>query len=169
MLAVILRVVPFLTDNTWPAGLLTIFEHGRQRHATFENLYYGSYDKLLNYCFGSDFTFYIAPQNLPADNSREAVDFILPLVVFNNNDQPVLIVEVKDDSWAQKAEFRYRADKQMRENYQLMLDDCPTPRLWGLSLLGTSMRVYCGDKDTYMITPPSMPHPQPIESFRRKF
>ncbi|KIJ36919.1 hypothetical protein M422DRAFT_781977 [Sphaerobolus stellatus SS14] len=73
--------------------------------------------------------FYIAPQNLPADNSREVVDFILPLVVFNDNDQPVLIVEVKDDIWAQKAEFRYRTDKQMRESYQLMLDDCPTPSL----------------------------------------
>lgn len=57
--------------------------------------------------------------------------------MFNSDGKPVLIVEVKDDSWAQKAELRYRADKQMRDRYGLMLDDCPTPRLWGLSVLGS--------------------------------
>jgi hypothetical protein len=121
--------MPFQTDNAWPAGLLTIFEHGRAKHSTFENCYYGPYDKLLNYCFGSDFTFYVAPQNPPASDSHDTVDFIVFLVVFNSDDEPVLIVEVKDDSWAQKAELRYRADKQMCDRYGLMLDDCPTPKV----------------------------------------
>ena len=34
-----------------------------------------------------------------------------------------------------------------------MLPNCPIPRLYGLSLLGTSLRVYCGDKVTGEVTP----------------
>lgn len=84
--------------------------------------------------------------------------------MYDTNDKPVLLVEVKDDSWAQKAELRYRADKQMRERYALMLDECPLPRLWGLSLMGTSMRVYCGesgDTQSFDMTPPAIPRPEP--------
>jgi len=82
--------------------------------------------------------------------------------VFNSNDRPVVIVEVKDDSWAQKGELRYRADKQMRDRYGLMLDDSATPRLWGLSVFGTSVRVYCGDKASYEVTPQAVPRPEPL-------
>ncbi len=154
--------MPFQQDNAWPAGLLTIFDHARAKHTTFENRYYGPYDKLLNYCFGDNFKFYIAPQSPPRDDSRDAVDFIVFLVVFDvATDRPVLMAEVKDHSWAQKAELRYRADKQMRDKYALMLDECPLPRLWGLSLLGTSMRVYCGDTTSFDVTPPAIPRPEP--------
>lgn len=73
--------------------------------------------------------------------------------------KPVPIVEVGDDRWAQEAGRRYRADEQMRHRYELMLDDCPTPRLWGLSVLGTSMRVYCGDKASDEVTPHPIPCP----------
>lgn len=151
----------FQQDNTWPAGLLTIFEHARAKHTAFENRYYGPYDKLLNYCFGNSFKYYVAPQCHPRDDSRDAVDFIVFFVVFNEDDRPVLIVEVKDDSWAQKAELRFRADKQMRYHYSLILDECPLPRLWGLSLLGTSMRIYCGGTQSYEVTPEAIPRPGP--------
>ena len=39
------------------------------------------------------------------------------------------------------------------DQYGLLLDDCPTPHLWRLSVLGTSVRVYCGDKASYKVTP----------------
>ena len=81
------------TDNIWPAGLLTIFEHKRGA-SSLENRYYGPYDKLLNYCFGTGFAFYVAPQNPQSDDSRETVHFVVVLVVFDKNDKPVLIVEV---------------------------------------------------------------------------
>ena len=41
----------------------------------------------------------------------------------------------------------------MRQLYDQMLPNCPIPRLYGLSLLGTSLRVYCGDKLTGEVTP----------------
>ena len=64
------------------------------KRSTFEN---GPHDKLWKYCFGSEFTFYVAPQNSFASNSRDAVDFrvIVLLVVFNSDDKPVLVVEGK--------------------------------------------------------------------------
>ena len=154
--------MPFESDNAWPTGLLAIFEHARAMKTTFERRYYGPYDKLLNYCFGDSFQFYIAPQNSTRDDSRDAaIDFIVSFIVFHRSRKPVLMVEIKDDSWAQKAELRYRADKQMRERYALMLDECPLPRLWGLSLLGTSMRVYCGDTTSFEVDPPAIPRPEP--------
>ncbi|KAG9042522.1 hypothetical protein FS837_010756 [Tulasnella sp. UAMH 9824] len=72
-----------------------------------------------------------------------------------------MIVEVKDDSWASKAELRYCADKHMRDRYSLMLEDCATPRLWGLSVFGTSMRVYCGDRGRFEVSPPVVARPEP--------
>ena len=119
LMSMMIGAMPFQTDDTWPAGLLTIFNHARAKRTSSENRYYGPYDKLLNYCFGDSFTFYLAPQNPP-----------------------------RDDSWAVKAELRYRTDVQMCDKYAVMLDDCPFPRLWSLSLLGTFARVYCDDKAT---------------------
>ena len=101
----------FLTDNTWPAGLLTIFEQCHTKHETFENYYYRSYDKLLNYCFRSNFIFYVVPQSPPNDDSHNTINFIVFLVVFNSKKKPVLLIVVKDNSWAHKAELCYQADK----------------------------------------------------------
>ncbi|KAI0736080.1 hypothetical protein C8Q76DRAFT_792545 [Earliella scabrosa] len=129
--------MPLDQANTWPAGLRTIFEHARSKRAPFENRYYGP------------------------DDRSDAVDFFVSFVVCDKDGHPVLIVEAKDDAWARKAELRYRADKQMRDRYALILDECPMPRLWGLSLLGTSMRIYCGDTASYDVSPPAIPRPEP--------
>lgn len=42
-----------------------------------------------------------------------------------------------------------------------MLQDCVLPRLWGLSLLGTKMRVYYCNKESYEIHPKPKPRPGP--------
>lgn len=41
----------------------------------------------------------------------------------------------------------------MRQWYDQVLFNCPIPRLYVLSLLGTSLRVYSGDKVTGEVTP----------------
>jgi hypothetical protein len=41
----------------------------------------------------------------------------------------------------------------MCQRFDQMLPICAIPRLYGLSLLGTSLRVYCGDKVTGEVTP----------------
>ncbi|KAF9018085.1 hypothetical protein BDZ89DRAFT_1074220 [Hymenopellis radicata] len=67
--------------------------------------------------------------------------------------RPVMIMDVKDDSWFNRAELRSRADEQMYRHFDRSLAECPLPRLWGLSLLGTSLRVYRGDVATSNINP----------------
>ena len=147
--------MPFSTDANWPQGLLDIFHINRNRNAPVESRYYGPYDRLFNYAvIEGSFTFFLAPQTAPDENSpRDAVDFVVFLVIFNQNQQPVLIAEIKDDKWANEPDKRQRADTQMRQRYDQMLFNCPIPRLYGLSLLGTSLRVYHGDKDTGDIEP----------------
>ncbi|KAN0118110.1 hypothetical protein V8E52_005371 [Russula decolorans] len=135
-------------------------------------LYYGPYDKLLNYCFGDSFQYFVAPQSPPSDlGLRDTVVFVVFLVVFDANRHPVLIAEVKDDAWAHKADLRYSADDQIRRRYDAMLGDCPLPRLWGLSLLGTSLRVYCGTVATETIEPDFVPlsRPSPRRILPRDF
>lgn len=150
--------MPFTTDTAWPAGLLNVFEIFRHQPEPFdkpENRYYGPYSKLLAYCFGPDsYEFIVAPQNPPSDLSpRDTVDFFVFLIVFDIQRRPVLMAEIKDDAWATRAEYRFKADDQIRQRYNFMLHDCPLPRLWGLSLLGTSLRVYCGDVATRDLEP----------------
>ena len=58
-----------------------------------------------------------------------------------------------------EAELCYRPDEKIRNRYAFMLDECAIPCLWGLSLLSISMRLYCVDKETYILNPLSIPRP----------
>jgi hypothetical protein len=161
----------FSTDTAWPQGLRTIFDNCRQQHAEpFENQYYGPYIKLLSYCFGESFQFFVAPQNPLSDLApRDTVDFGVFLVVFDANHRPVLFAEINYDGWAHHASSRLEADDQIRLRYDEMLYDCPVPHLWGLSLLGTSLRIYCGTVATGAITPGFVPRPDPSRLLPRDF
>jgi hypothetical protein len=147
--------MPFSTDANWPQGLLNIFDISRNQNAPLESRYYGPYDRLFNYAMiEGSFTFFLAPQTAPDETSaRDAVDFVVFMVILNQEQKPVLIAEIKDDKWDTKPDKRQRADTQMRQRYDQMLPTCPIPHLYGLSLLGTSLRVYCGDKATGEVTP----------------
>ncbi|KAF5332291.1 hypothetical protein D9611_008189 [Ephemerocybe angulata] len=153
--------MPFTTDAAWPAGLLKIFEtcrHDLQSLQPLEDRYYGPYIKLLTYCFGPDsFNFFIAPQS----PRNDTIEFPMPTTVFDAQHRPLLIAEIRDDTWATEAYLRFKADTQMRQQYNSMLYDCPLPHLWGLSLLGTSLRVYRTDVATRIIKPVFEGHSNP--------
>ena len=142
--------MPFSTDANWPQGLLNIFDVARNQNTSIESRYYGSYDRLFNYAvIEGSFNFFLAPQtSLDETSARDAVDFVVFMVVLNQKQKPVLTAEIRDDRWANGPDKRQRADTQMRQRYDQMLLSCPIPRLYGLSLLGTSLRVCCGDKVT---------------------
>ena len=53
--------------------------------------------------------------------------------------------------------------------YDVMLEGCSIPRLWGLSFLGTKMRVYCGNKASRDIHPEANPRPDPSSVFPSDF
>ncbi|KAK7015230.1 hypothetical protein R3P38DRAFT_3400414 [Favolaschia claudopus] len=128
-------------------NIVKIFDIARTSHGSFENRYYGAYTKLLTYCFGEGFDFVVAPQAPPNSQSRETVDFIVYFIVFDAAQQrPVFLIEVKDDEHNTIPTKRNAADEQMRGRYDELLRGCPIPLLYGLSVLGTCMRVYCGNK-----------------------
>jgi len=81
----------------------------------------------------------------------------------------VLIAEIKDDGWAHKADLRYSVDDQIRRRYDTKLSDCRLPRLWGLRLLGTSLRVYCATIATGTIEPDFVHRPSPNHTLPRDF
>ncbi|KAG5646579.1 hypothetical protein DXG03_002882 [Asterophora parasitica] len=144
----------FDTDIAWPADLITIFNVSRAVRGSLEDRYYGPYDKMLNYCFGEGFDFFVAPQATP-----DAPDFIVYLIVLDKNRLPVLVIEVMDDSHVNSAPTRDRADTYMRAHFDELLYACPLPALHGLSLLGTGTRVYTGNTATMELNPPSVARP----------
>ena len=154
--------MPFSTDTAWPQGLHTIFDICHQQCKPLENPYYGPYDKLLNYCFSDSFQYFVVLQSPPSDlTPRETVDFVVFLIIFDVNRNPVLIAKIKVDGWADKADLHYNADDQIHCRYDAMLGNCPLPCLWGLSLLSTSLHVYCGTVATETIEPDFEPCPSP--------
>ena len=155
--------MPFSTDECWPRGLLNAFHVGRNQNMPFESRYYGPYSLLLHYALMDDFfNFVISLQTAPHERSpRDAVDITVYLLVLDRELNPVLFVEINDDSWAHGSNTRLAADGQMRQRYDQLLFQCPIPQLYGLSLLGTSLRIYCGEKATNNLTPNFVDRPDP--------
>ena len=155
--------MPFSTDTNWPEDLLKIFNVCRSQTTLmtpFEARYFGPYDRLLNYAMIEDtFAFFLAPQTPPEDDSMRIKDLVVLFVIFDRQKKPVLFAVIKDDGWATTPIMRQKADILMRQLYNDMLYECPIPRLYGLSLLGTSLCVYWCDKDTLMITPQFVDRP----------
>ncbi|KAJ3517532.1 hypothetical protein NMY22_g13947 [Coprinellus aureogranulatus] len=159
--------MPFSTDTTWPAGLIKVFDVCRttQQFSPYDKRYYGPYSALLTYCFGADsFEFFVDPQvPLKGADPKDDVDSILTVFFTVNDAQrcPVLIAEVKDDSWFKTAEGRFKADQRIRRRFDGFAPGCPGPRFWGLSLVGTSLRVYQVHMPSGLIEPLYQARPSP--------
>ncbi|KAJ7471977.1 hypothetical protein FB451DRAFT_312077 [Mycena latifolia] len=144
--------MPFSTDTAWPLPLQTIFDVSRAIRGTLEDRYSGPYDKLLNYCFDG-FDNFLAPAPT-RDDATEAVDFVVSLVVMNRHRQPVFLIQIQNDFNLASPSKRSVADQQMRSRYDDLLYNCPLPVLYGLSVMGTNMRVYTGDTAAMSLDPP---------------
>jgi len=157
--------MPFSTDANWPQFLLNIFKISRNQNVPLKSRYHGPYDRLFNYTLveGSS-TFLFSRRTVPDSDepsARDAVDFQVfqVMMVSNQEQKPVLLVDIQDDKWATEPDKRHRADTQIRQQYDQMLPNSAIPHLYGLSLLGTSLRIYRGDKVTGAVTPHFVDHP----------
>jgi len=53
------------------------------------------------------FSLFLAPQTAPDESSpRDATDYVVFMVVLNQQQQPVLFAEIKDDAWANEPDKR---------------------------------------------------------------
>ncbi|KAF8553709.1 hypothetical protein OG21DRAFT_1509824 [Imleria badia] len=120
---------------------------------------------LFFHCFDpKSGNFMVTPHSLPSNLPRwQTVNFIVHLVTSSDpeHDVPVLVVDVKDDAWIDRADTRLKADDQIHQWFDAMLADSPLPRLWGLSLLGMSLRVYVGDVAARTVEPAFTDHSGP--------
>ena len=151
----------FTSDTEWPRKLTRVFEILKHKptNTAQESRYYSGYNKMLTHCFRDSLDYTVAPQVPPPIAPRESLDFMVWLLVFDEDLKPVLLVEVKDDSWLSRPSTREGADAQMRARYEDILVECPLTKLYGISFIGTKMRVYSGDFAALELTPPPSPRP----------
>jgi len=133
----------FLTDETWPPHMVLFLRCSEEL-----GNYNGLYNSVLLHCF-STFPVLVAPEKHEFNSlyiSIHGADFL-----------PLLITHVQSDV---SPRGRIKADKLMRQKYNTLLfrEKCPLPRLWGLSFVGPSLRVYCADVNTDTIVPPLEDH-----------
>jgi hypothetical protein len=150
-----------LTDTAWPAYLLELFDECYSEPRPNER-YSTPYNMLFIYCVAGPepVPFMFSPPFPPIGSSGfNSNDFRLSLIVQDVSipPPPVLLVDIKDESRAHSARSRLEADHHMRQLFDSFHAECPLPRLYGLSLLGTSLRVYVRDATTGEIKPAKGP------------
>lgn len=143
------------TYAAWTPYLVNTINRERDEPTNDARRYHGAYYLLLAYCFPlEDGRFMKCPQGPNSD----AIDYVT-FIVTDGRLRPVMLFAVQDDEWLVQPHRRLRADQQMRYQYDTILAKCPIPRLWGLSVLGTRVRIYCGVTATGNVTPAEVPHP----------
>ena len=134
-----------------------------------EARYYGPYNTLFLSCFRRkhppDFVTALHFDYPSATPTFPHVCF----VVSDLNTDPVLVAEIKDDDWADRADLRAKADDRMHQWFNAVLPDCRLPRVYGLSLLGTSLRVYVGNVATGEVEPAFVTCPSPGHTLPHDF
>ncbi len=131
-----------LTDATvWPEYIINFASS-----AKVSGYYFGLYNKLLFNLFRPP-DFMLAPEKSDFDT--------IYFIIYTKDYRPLLIVNVQNDV---SLHAQIKADQQMRQRYDALLTKCPLSHLWGMSFVGTALRVYCGDVTTGSVVPPSEDH-----------
>jgi len=133
-------------DHTeWPEGVLMHFQ-GLAAQRGVESRYYGPYNFMLYYITGFSENYEIAPRRSVAGLGEDRVYFAVWYVVRDAARRVLMVVEVKDERHLATPAARDRADVQMRTRFnELTPSELLNPRVYGISLLGTSMELYVLD------------------------
>ncbi|KAF8903840.1 hypothetical protein CPB85DRAFT_1319120 [Mucidula mucida] len=101
--------------------------------------------------------FLVVPHAVRKLYTKDRSIYFIALLVMNQ-DKPVLLLEMMDDSYITKGSTRGRADTQMRILFNdLYHEQCRVPILYGISALGMTLRVYQADTATFMVHPRADP------------
>lgn len=96
----------------WPQPILTQFQMLPEGQNLPQGVYHGPYNKLLSTLFPVTSDFTVFSNYLP--NSRNAADFIV-MYYHDNQNRPVLVLELKPDYHYDSDSRRQMADYQIRD------------------------------------------------------
>jgi hypothetical protein len=130
----------FFTDTDWPPYMADFLDASES-----DGNYNGFYNSILFHVF-DDFkgNAWVTPEKHRFNS--------LYLTINDNAWNPILITHVGSDV---SPRGRVNADTYIRLKFAEHLSRCPHRRLWGLSFVGSSLRVYCGDAETHTVVPPA--------------
>lgn len=140
--------------TTWPQRILDRFAR-IPHNTTIVSKYYGVYNLILcRETFASN-EYVTEPQYaLPSAQGPgvPTADSIVSFVV-TVSDLPVFFLEIKPPGHIQYLSTRAAADTQMRERMTSFFDLIRTPRLHGVSALGSRLAFYCLDRTLGSVAP----------------
>lgn len=138
-------------QNDWPVRLVNLFANVNP-HA-MEKEFYPAYNVLLNQVFTFNEGFVVAPVTEPVE-SRMSIDFTVGYeYVIEENNQPVLFLEIKPAYTITSKANRKSADHQMRERFIQLFERCPIDTLYGISAFGTRICIYHVTRENGIIQP----------------
>jgi hypothetical protein len=123
---------------TWPDSVTEQFSLV-DRFTTDESDFYGPYNTLLFELFPPQEHYQVSPQFKRITGS---VDYTI-LYIVRKRKVPVIFLEIRTSLALDKISSRTEADDQMRKRFvEFASSSIPTPKLVGLSALGTHFCVY---------------------------
>ncbi|KIM38555.1 hypothetical protein M413DRAFT_75955 [Hebeloma cylindrosporum] len=141
----------------WSNCILEQFETA-DRYSTDEQEYLGPYNTLLSSSFHYTEQYQVVPY-FKASVMPGSIDFTTRFIV-RKGTFPVFFVDVKPPRHLNERSARAKADEQMHEQFESMGVDGQSlviPTLYGISAIGTRLSVYKYDKETRVVSPPSVP------------
>ncbi|KAJ7451823.1 hypothetical protein B0H11DRAFT_1821741 [Mycena galericulata] len=121
------------------------------------NAYYGAWNKLLQLFFPVKSDFIIEPQGFLGDG-RATVEFSVSFDI-RTEQVAVLAVELNPTHKVEEPTARRGTDEQMRRRLFDLREKCPLQTVYGLSVFGTSFRIYKMEEMTItpaLLTPASV-------------
>jgi hypothetical protein len=138
-------------QDYWPERLIQLFR--RANPNGMEKEYYPAYNILLTRVFTFDEGFVVAPVTEPLE-SKMSIDFTVGYqYIVEENNKPIFFVEVKAAHLLTSKATRKNADRQMRERFEYLFDQCPIDVLYGVSAFGAHICVYYATKQEGVIHP----------------
>uniref|UniRef100_A0A6B2LLE9 Uncharacterized protein n=1 Tax=Arcella intermedia TaxID=1963864 RepID=A0A6B2LLE9_9EUKA len=125
---------------------------------TIAKLYYPAYNTLLSAHFPVTEGYGIDPRRCPIDDVDPSIQFTMTFVVLKEF-APVLFIAVQAPANLRLGTYRAAADTEVRSFYNSELNQCPLDELHGISVFGTKMGFYVGNKRTSEVMPSEVSRP----------
>ncbi|KAF9508227.1 hypothetical protein BS47DRAFT_1350688 [Hydnum rufescens UP504] len=139
----------------WPEHIVEQFGAVTPLGEVDETEYYGPYNGLLLDQFpGPEHSMIIPQYKRPTYPQSDSTT----IFIVQRHKHPVFFIEIKPAGHIQFISDRAAADKQMREQFDILVDKLTIPTLYGVRALGTRLCVYTYDKQTGALQSPPRAH-----------